>query len=371
MKTVIRVDASDEIGSGHLMRCLTLAQALKDYGISVAFICRELPGNLCDYLEEKEFRVYRLPKNAIKNNIQNNKNIGSHAHWLGVKLEDDIKQTLKILNTDKAGFDWLIVDHYALGEAWEGHMRNYVKKIMVIDDLADRKHDCDLLLDQNLYKNFETRYDELVPSKCQKLLGSKYALLRSEFVEARKNLRKRNGKIKRILVSFGGYDITNETEKTLKAIQLLERPDLVKDIVVGALNPKKEKVKDLCDTMPNTYYQLQVDNMAELITKSDLAIGAGGATTWERSCLGLPSLIISVSFNQEAISEVYCETGAGKYLGVSNNVSKEHIYQNIKKLLKGSQRVKKMGDVAYSLVDGIGTFRILRQIKNGFIGYKN
>jgi len=204
LKILIRTDSSVQIGTGHVMRCLTLADELRERGAEIVFVCRDFAGNLCGYTE---------------GNLK-------HAAWLGADWQTDARQVEEIIKDFNTHPDWLVVDHYALDERWERYLRSYVKKIMVIDDLADRPHDCDLLLDQNFYENLESRYDGLAPSGCKKLLGPKYALLRPEFREERKNLRKRDGYVKRIMIFFGGSDPTNETTKALEAVRMLNRPDI-------------------------------------------------------------------------------------------------------------------------------------------------
>jgi UDP-2,4-diacetamido-2,4,6-trideoxy-beta-L-altropyranose hydrolase len=247
-----------------------------------------------------------------------------------------------------------VVDHYALDEKWEGYLRPYVKKIMVIDDLADRAHDCDLLLDQNFYENLESRYNDLVPPQCKKLLGPKYALLRPEFRKARKNLRKRDGHVKRIMIFFGGSDPTNETTKALEAVRMLNRPDIAVDVVVGALNPNKDKINELCAAMTNITYHCQVSNMAKLMADADLFVGGGGSTTWERCCLGLPSMIISTARNQDAIA-VGCElSGIGIYIGESKEISFNRIKIEIEKMLLNQNALINMGKKSANMVDGKG-----------------
>ncbi|MFH1884106.1 MAG: UDP-2,4-diacetamido-2,4,6-trideoxy-beta-L-altropyranose hydrolase, partial [Planctomycetota bacterium] len=227
---IIRADASGQIGTGHVMRCLTLADELRGRGAEVIFVCREFAGNLCGYIEEKGYIVHRLPvSNDQEHDFESNL---KHASWLGADWQTDARQVEEVFKDLDTHLDWLVVDHYALDEKWEGYLRPYVKKIMVIDDLADRAHDCDLLMDQNFHENLESRYDGLVPPGCIKLLGPKYAALRPEFREVRKNLRKRDGHVKRIMIFFGGSDPTNETAKTLEAMYMLNRPDVAVDVVV-------------------------------------------------------------------------------------------------------------------------------------------
>ncbi len=317
MKFAIRTDSSTKIGSGHLMRCLTLAEELREKNQQVVFVCRELEGNLIHLIKQKGFEVFSLP--FPSGDFEADPSV-PHSKWLETSWQNDLEQTKEALKIF-GEFDWLVVDHYALDCKWEAEIRDLTRKIMVIDDLADRKHDCDLLLDQNLYENMEVRYQGLVPDKCKLLLGPQYVLLRKEFKEARKNLRKRDGSIKRILIFFGGVDPTNETEKALKAIDELNKPEIVIDVVVGASNPNKQQIEKLCSERPNTNFYCQVQNMAELMNEADLAIGAGGTTTWERCYLGLPSIVVPIADNQVAIVEYAFKKGILKY-SQSNNSKK-------------------------------------------------
>ena len=353
MQILIRTDSSVQIGTGHVMRCLTLADELRWDGAEVVFVCHEFTGNLCGYIEEKGYVVHRLPLSDLpEQGAQNIETDLTHAVWLGTERQTDARQVEEIIN--ETPFDWLIVDHYALDDRWERYLRPYVKKIMVIDDLADRPHDCDLLLDQNFYENLESRYDNLVPFRCKKLLGPKYALLRPQFREARENLRKRDGHVKRIMIFFGGSDPTNETTKALEAIRMLNRPDIAVDVVVGSANPNKDKINKLCASITKVTYHCQVSNMAKLMADADLFIGGGGSTTWERCCLGLPGLIMAVASNQDAIAVGCNEAGIGIYINKSKDISPHQIQIEIEKMLLNQNTLINLGKAAANMVDGKG-----------------
>lgn len=355
MKVYFRVDASVEIGTGHVMRCLTLADELTRQGGRVSFICRDLMGNIYDVILKKGYEVYRLTstemmsKTGIKDNQQ-----------LGVNWEIDAAQTKAILERGKGDIEWLIIDHYGVDRQWESEMRPFTKKIMVIDDLADRSHDCDLLLDQNLTENMKIRYEKLVPVYCQKLIGPQFALLRSEFVRGRKKLKERDGVIRRIMVFFGGSDPTNETLKVLKAISLFNRQDIAVDVVVGTANPHRKTVKELAAKIPNVTLYFQVENMAELMLNVDLAIGAGGTTTWERCCLGLPSLVTILSKNQYELTLSVEKFGAIINMGCGYDVTPEHYLKVINNL--SSRDLIRMSLNGLKLVDGEGCARVAQEV---------
>ena len=341
-----------QIGTGHIMRCLTLADELRERGVEVYFICRMLPGNLCDLIEQKGYIVYRLPYPG-----QQPDSVTHHAQLLEANWQADAEETRTILEKETGGIDWLIVDHYALDIRWETLMRPHAKKIMVIDDLADRPHDCDLLLDQNLYENMETRYQTLIPGHCLTLLGPGYVLLRPEFKKVRQNLRQRDGTVKRILIFFGGSDLTNETAKALKAVQPINRPEVVIDVVVGSTNLHKEELQKLCSARPNTSFYCQVKNMAELMAVADLAIGAGGTTTWERCFLGLPSITLIVAQNQADIIRAVAAKGAAWNLGWSGSVSPEILAEAIKMAMNDPVALKDMGLTAMRLMGEVSFHR--------------
>lgn len=316
MKIIFRVDSSTQIGSGHLMRCLTLAERKrKQYQADIIFVMRDLEGNLIDLVVQKGFKSIILPKSNVDYNLD------GYEEWLTVPQNVDAEEVKNILQ-DIGQVDLLIVDSYAIDINWETIVRPFVKQIMVIDDLANRKHDCDILLDQNFYLDKESRYNGLVPNYCRLFLGPEYALLREEFYEVKKNLRKRDGAIKNILVFFGGSDITNETMKALKAIVMLERADITVNVIVGQSNQHKDMIASFCDNYDYMNYYCQVDNIAEFMNEADLSIGAGGTTTWERCFMELPSIVVSIADNQHAGCEFISENaGIIYYIGKNDFIS--------------------------------------------------
>ena len=360
VKILIRTDSSVQIGTGHVMRCLTLADELRGRGAEVIFVCCEFDGNLCGYIEEKGYIVHRLPvSDEQEHNIEGNL---KHAAWLGADWQTDAMQVEEIIKDLDTPPDWLVVDHYGLDERWERYLRPYCKKIMVIDDLADRAHDCDLLLDQNFYENLESRYNGLVPLDCKKLLGPKYALLRPEFREARKNLRKRDGHVKRIMIFFGGTDPTNETAKALEAIRMLNRPDIAVDVVVGAFNPHRKIIEQSASDLLDCTGHFKVEDMAALMAKADLAIGAGGTTVWERCALCLPSMVTTVAENQERAVSDMAESGYLLFLGRSEAVSIDSLYHALEIALQSPWLSISFARETQSLVDGKGAMRVGQEI---------
>ncbi|MBR3622981.1 MAG: UDP-2,4-diacetamido-2,4,6-trideoxy-beta-L-altropyranose hydrolase [Selenomonadaceae bacterium] len=334
MRVVIRVDSSFLIGSGHLMRCLTLAEQLRQKGVyDIVFVSRNLEGNLCSLIKSLGFTLVTLPKHDA------NPNLEGYATWLTVSQELDAKETIFAISRPQK-VDWLIVDSYAIDETWENMLRPFVNHIMAIDDLANRKHNVDALLDQNFSPNREKVYEGLVPKECSLLMGLDYLLLRDEFYVAKKEMRQRNGGIDRILVFFGGADLTDETSKTLEAMEYF--PEIYVDVAVGGSNPHAEKIADRCRTHEKWKYHYQVDYMASLMANADLAIGAGGTATWERCFLELPSLVVSIADNQSGGGEYYDSLGIWKYLGESKSVSALDIVSAVKEICRTSKLYGKM-----------------------------
>lgn len=348
---VFRVDSSTLIGSGHLMRCLTLAGQLKKIKqVEITFISRNLAGNLNHFIEGNGYRLLLLPKAVPMEELT------GYEQWLTVRQEIDAEQTRQLFQG--LAVKYLIIDSYAIDETWEDIVRPYVDKIMVIDDLANRKHNCDILLDQNYYCELEHRYTGLVPSHCKLLLGPRYALLREEFYETRKKMRIRDGTVKNILIFFGGSDLTNETMKALQALEALQRTGIQVNVVVGASNKNKESIEAYCLQHEHIHYFCQVNNMAELINEADLAIGAGGTTTWERCFLGLPSIVIAIAENQIMGSKFCGEKNIICYAGVSNQITWQKLYELVCEVFNNKS-------IYISMIDSI------KRLFNGDEAYKD
>ncbi len=243
----------------------------------------------------------------------------------------------------------------------EKGLRQSCKKIMVIDDLANRHHDCDFLLDQNFYIGLDDRYTNLVPKKSVLMLGPKYALLRPEFLALRREIKLHNGIVNHIFVFMGSGDQTNETGKVLAALKKMEFYGLV-DVVVGSANPHKNEIAELCDVTENFAFHQNVDNIAQLMAKADFAIGAAGATTWERSCLGLPSALISLAKNQVQMAQDTDHEGLLCYLGASEEVSEKILQKSINSLLAKPGKLRLMSRLCFDLVDGNGCDLVLKEL---------
>lgn len=351
-----RVDASLDIGTGHVMRCLTLADALHRRGVHCTFICRDLQGNLAERIRQHGSDVHLL--SGTEPSTSNDEPLPVHAGWLGTGWQHDAVQTVAALGELKP--DWLVMDHYALDARWEQQLRPHCGKIMVIDDLADRRHDCDVLLDQNLGRE-SSDYINHVTADCRLLIGTRFALLRREFADARPRAlnRREHARLRRILVTMGGVDKDNATGKVLDALQQCELPDDVEIVVVsGNAAPYLDAVREQARKMPvKTTVRTAIDNMAEEMILADIAVGAAGSTSWERCCLGLPSLLAVLADNQQVIATALDKAGAAVQIGKADDISTK-LPQAMQRV-NDSSLLQQMSGNAQALVDGAGCERVL------------
>lgn len=317
MKVIFRTDASVLIGTGHVMRCLTLADELTRQGHQCSFICREHPGHLADLIASKGHGLTLLPPPSDPPLQQESSITKDYTRWLGVPWQEDARQALDAITPLRP--DWLVVDHYALDTQWECALASAVDKIMVIDDLANRPHTCNLLLDQNLGR-IESDYNKLLPTDCQRLIGPRYALLRPEFAALREQSleRRKNPELKRILISLGGVDRTNMTGQILATLADSSLPASTKlDIIMGATAPYLDEVRQQAQHLPfKATVSVNVKDMAERMRLADLSIGAAGSTSWERCCMGLPSVTVILAENQRAIAVALAKYNAGLLVGI-------------------------------------------------------
>lgn len=363
MRIVFRVDASIQMGTGHVMRCLTLADALKNQGADCYFICREHPGNLIGLITQRGHQVKALPYMDLsqQDKLNNNMIELAHASWLGTTQKEDASLCMHIVDVLQP--DWLIIDHYALDMRWEQLLRPYCKHLMVIDDLADRQHDCDLLLDQTLGRNLKD-YVPRVPTYCEILCGAEYALLRPEFSQWRDYSLKRreNGQLEHLLINLGGVDKDNITTQILIALKQCALPSELKiTVVMGGTAPWIKEVCQHAIDMPwITDVVVGVNNMAELMAKSDLAIGAAGSTSWERCCLGLPSIMVVLADNQNLIAKDLHNWGA------AISIQQKEIEHNLPLILNqlSTSQLKHMQCKALQVTEGLGVKILLSYINS-------
>ena len=357
MKVAIRVDASVRIGFGHLMRCRTLALELAARGAEVFFLCREHKGHGIDLLRADGFTVYPLSAPDTEPASDTD-----YAGWLGVSVLADAADTAKFL---PGPMDWVVVDHYGLDAQWESALRPLADRVLVIDDLANRPHDCDLLLDQNYAGPAKDRYDGRVPGECTQLLGPEFALLHPAFREQRlaaKNRIASGSRVERVFVFFGGTDPDDLTGRTLEALRHPSLAHLEVDLVVGANYPHRTTLKQQVAHHGRATLHDPRPHLADLMAAADLALGAGGATTWERCCLGLPSLVVSVAENQRPACEALAADGIIDYLGTAREVTADLLGSHLLALVHDPSPLAVMPAAGHRLVDGKGSGRVVEAL---------
>lgn len=358
LRVAFRADASVQIGIGHVMRCLTLADELTRQGHECRFICREHEGHLGDLIASKGYGLTLLAVPSGNEWGPRDSNSDDYALWLGVPWQEDARQTLDSLTQWKP--DWLVVDHYALDVEWERALANDVVNIMVIDDLANRPHECAMLLDQNLGREVAD-YNELLSTDCRRLIGPRYALLRPEFLELRERSlnRRQYPELKRILISLGGVDATNVTGQVLEALAESALPSNIElDIIMGDAAPYLDEIRQQADRLPfKAAVSKNVKDMAERMCLTDLSIGAAGGTSWERCCLGLPAVLVVLAENQVAGAKALGASGAASTI---NDVEKiKATLASVVLDLSVSGRLKQMSEAAAGITDGSGVFSVV------------
>ena len=355
MHVVFRTDSSLRIGTGHVIRCLTLAGILREHGLTVVFICRELDGHISNLVEQQGFTVNLLP-NA--EDYDSSTNLSASYSAPVNSWEIDAEESIAIIRELRVKPTFLIVDHYKIDQLWEGSLRKYVERIIVIDDLADRLHDCNILLDQNYLPDYEHRYDSLVPAGCKKLLGPDYLMLRPEFLKFRGSFRERDGTIKRVLIFLGGGDVKNYTYKVIMAIKELNWPGVEVDVIASASNPNQRMIKALCEEDSGFNFYSQVNNIAELIESADVAISAGGFTSYELAFMGLPSVLMPFSEIQESVSSEIQARGAAINLGFKTEFPRKALIEALSELRDSPSRCLEMTHIGRSMFDGLGAKRV-------------
>jgi UDP-2,4-diacetamido-2,4,6-trideoxy-beta-L-altropyranose hydrolase len=344
MRVLIRSDASPTIGSGHIARCLCLARVLRRQGSHVAFACRLLPGHRLEALRAEGFETFALPERYSDEDPQ--QAIESMLPW-----QADIAALGPLLEHQPA-FDWIIVDHYGLDHHWQTAARRWAPRIAVVDDLATRTYSADLLLNQNLSGTPEA-YASLLAPGCRTLFGPRFAMLRDEFrcpaIEIKPQAR-------RVLVNFGGFDAAMQTHHAMLA--LADFPELEVDFVAGADNPAWTQMQALAASRPHWRLHSFVSDFYRLMTEADLFVGAGGGTSWERAAMGLPTICIAVSNNQQANGEVMAAAGAHVFMGAREHVSVEQLRLAIG-FVAGNQGLRQsLAQQSRQLVDGRGAQRV-------------
>lgn len=355
MKVAIRADSASHIGSGHVMRCLTLAQALREREAEVVFICRKHALSLEDVIRQQGFEVRLLPAGQVEK-----VNPDNSREWLSVSQEQDAQECLAVLQNDRV--DWVVVDHYSLDRQWESQIKKYCEKILIIDDLADRPHDGTVLLDQNFFPGAAKRYEQFLPADAILLCGPRYALLKKEFSQKFQteefNAKKSGETPKKILVYFGSTDRGQTAQKVIAALGELRDLDFYATVLLGAANPFGADIRKSAQNDSRVQVMHSVENIHELMRETDLYVGAGGTITWERLCAGLPGIVIAISENQRVISVPLAEAGYQVYLGETDQVLPSKIRDAIRYFMGDESGLKLLKRKGLELVDGQGTKRV-------------
>ncbi|MFM2244503.1 MAG: UDP-2,4-diacetamido-2,4, 6-trideoxy-beta-L-altropyranose hydrolase [Pseudomonadota bacterium] len=351
MRIALRADASSQIGTGHVMRSLTLADALAQrHGATCTFVCRELPAALAARLSAAGHAVARLPPAARGARTAADP---PHADWLAASQEVDAAQTCAVL---PHGCDGLIVDHYALDARWGAAVGAATgARLLVIDDLGDRDLEADLLLDQNLQPADGLRYAGRLPSRCRPLLGPGYALLRPEFAAARGEAPRG---APRIFVFLSGADPDDHTGAVLRALDRRLPPQVEVEAVVGELHPHKDALSALCAARPGWALQVNVSDMARRMSRAHLAVGTGGSTTWERCAVGLPSALVAMADNQVQVVHEAARAGVALDLGDLRDGDVDAIAASAAHAIQDPALLARLREACLALVDGLGAARV-------------
>ncbi len=350
------------------MRCLTLADALQSKGATCQFICRAHEGHLIDLIRGKGYVAHALhvvnPSSEQMLQPHAICDTGGtdlrHAPWLGSTQVEDAQACTPILAGQHP--DWLVVDHYALDVTWERALSSHYRRLLVIDDLADRQHVCDLLLDQTFGRD-PSDYGSLVPTDCRLLCGSPFALLRPEFAALRPYSLQRRSKpvLRELLISLGGVDKDNATGQILEALRTCSLPDACRiTVVMGSTAPRLDAVrKQAMEEMPwPTRVLVGVSNMAQLMADSDLGIGAAGATSWERCCLGVPAIMLVLADNQRKVAQGLMHAGAALLLTQGPEAAAQ-LAAWFESWCRDPAQLCRMSESAAGIVDGLGTNSVL------------
>ncbi len=351
-----RVDSAHCMGVGHVMRCIALADGLSKNDWDCHFICKQHKGSIHKIIEQHGHGVSLLDIDSSFIGLS------EYEGWVGSTQIDDAKASLSSI---KHAANLLIVDHYGLDEVWEKLVKPKVGLIIVIDDLANRAHACDILIDSK-YGRLGDDYLDYIDGSTVLLVGAQYCILRNEFpelIDLAKEKRKKTKKIKTILINFGGTDPKGYSELAFDMItNNFSEIDI--EIVIGSNHSCLEKFKR--NKSRNIRVHIDTEVMASIILRCDFAIGSYGGSSWERCLLGLPSIGILSADNQKFIARSLHESGASKC------INKEELFDELHAILNGDfSWWKIMSQNAFNICDGKGVSRILSCIEGCNNGYNS
>lgn len=346
MKIAFRVDASRQIGTGHLRRSLSLAKALRIAGAEVTLVTRSLGISSGLAIEDAGFPYFLLPAPAAP--FEADPKV-PHTAWAGVDVATDVAQTTSCV---RGGADWVIVDHYAFGRSWHRYVRAELGcRVAVIDDMADRDFDCDLLIDHNYARDHRAKYAGRLPETTTILGGPAYALLDSAFANAPRYVF--SPTVRSIGIFMGGIDAANVSCTVLEAIDAARFGGPV-EVVSTSANPNLPTLRMAVERRPGTTLTLDAPHLAGFFARHDLQIGAGGGASWERCCIGVPTLLLVVAENQQAVVP---DLAREEVVASVGSLAAAAIGQALAALIDDADRRAKLAHRARALVDGKGAAR--------------
>lgn len=344
---LLRADGSRALGWGHLVRCFALALALEETGADPVFACARVPEALARAIRAR-FDLVPLPASGSP---------AAHARRPFALDEEADSSAVVAAGEGRGGLDAVVADHYGIGRVWETRVRRHTSRLMVLDDLADRRHAADLLLDPSIPEDVD-RYERLLPSECKRLLGPRFALLRPEFaaMHAAAGVRRQTTP-GRVVLFAGGTDPLNATGLVLDAWASLDAGERALDVVIGADHGQRGDLERRCRSLPGVELHVQSDRMAELLARADLLIGAAGGVSWERCCMGVPALMFAAAENQERNMAQLAARRTGIALGRIGALDARDLAALIARVLSRPRLLQRMGRRGFDLVDGLGATR--------------
>ena len=329
------------MGTGHVMRCLALAQAWQEIGGRAIFALATKTSALEARLAEESMEVAHLSTQPGN--------------------QKDSEQTIDLAQREKAL--WVVLDGYHFNADYQKPIKQAGLNLLFIDDYGHADHYfADLVLNQNIYAN-KSLYRKREPYT-ELLLGTQYVLLRREFWLWRGWQRQIPEVARKVLVTLGGGDPDNVTLKVIRALQQLDVPGLEAKIVVGPVNVHLETLRKVTQTSTfNMQLLTEVPNMPELMVWADIAISAGGSTCWELALMGLPSVLLVVAENQRRIAKGLDQAGMAINLGWFNRISRIKISTELVKLLNARRRRQQMSQTGQQSVDGKGAYRVIEALR--------
>ncbi|MDC3351296.1 UDP-2,4-diacetamido-2,4,6-trideoxy-beta-L-altropyranose hydrolase [Gammaproteobacteria bacterium] len=341
MNIGVRVEASDKIGTGHLKRCISLSLEIREHLNANIIFFFSGDDRYLEVLKKHNFEFHKIKLNKFD-------------------YLDDTNFLKSIIKKKNIALSFIVVDHYKIDINWEKQLSDY--KIIVLDDLANRKHHAHMLIDQNLYNNYQKRYRNLINKECILLLGPRYAILNNKYKKLRQNLIVRKN-YKNVLISFGGTDKFELTEQLLARFS--SHPDLNK-YIFHAVITKSFKNKSLIrsySSFENIKVYEDLDCLSNLMYECDFSIGAGGTTTWERFAMKLPSIVIAIAENQIESANYLQKNNYIEFIGSAKDIPKDWV-EKIVYLMKDKKNLERQSKKISEIVDAEGAKRIVNSIKN-------